>query len=134
MFKFTSKEMSERIAKLLAAELEKLKVFVVKCPVETLPMDSIFQPTEILRTPAFDVTAMDLEEFSETKLAPATTSIALSIAERARRIFTLSIPLPRGAWSTFEKIGELGFRVIEQYDINADEMVVRIDVMYAVAK
>lgn len=134
MFKFTSKEMSERIAKLLAGELEKLHVVVVKCPVETLPMDSIFQPTEIVRTPALDVTAMDLEEFSQTRIVPAATAIALSIAERARRIFTLAIPLPRGAWSTFEKIGEFGFRVIEQYDINADEMVVRIDVMYAVAQ
>lgn len=133
MFKFTSKEMSERIAKFLADELSHRHVEVVKCTVETIPIEDMKQAEVLIEYPSSEAATESLDHFSMNRLAPAVMKLAASIKEGGTKIFTMSLPLPRGAWSTFEKLGELGFRVIEQYDVNTDNNLVRIDVLYAVA-
>lgn len=130
MFKFTSKEIAQRLAQLLSAELTRLKVAVVKRPVDA-PVIKLCEAWVLLRIPALELQDSTLDQLSDSRLSLEATKLANTIAARAPSIFTMPLPLPRGAWSTFETLGDLGFRMLEQYDIHSDENLIRVDVLYA---
>lgn len=133
MYKFTSKEIAQRFVQLLSAELVSKKVTVVKCPVETLPIDDVLRATHIRHVDASELQTMSIEELSAKHLVNVAALMADDIAAHASGIFTMILPLPHGAWSTFERAGELGFRLTDGYDIDTDETIIRFDVSYAKA-
>ncbi len=127
---YTPKDISRRFGQLLAAELDYLKVEVVRCPVDTLPEEDVIQSTVLVIVSPGDYQTMSLDEFC-ARLVPDADRLAKTIAAYSKKIFTMIQPLPHGVWSTFERLGDLGFRMVEGYDVERDVNVIRIDVLYS---
>lgn len=133
MFQFTSKEIAQRLGQLIIGELAHRSVEVVKCPVETISVVDLIQVSEILKILSPELTVETLDHFSMNRLSVVAQDIAAKIKKSSSKIFTMNLPLPRGAWSTFEKLGEFSFRLIEMYDVTEDVNLIRVDVLYAKA-